>query len=114
GSVFVPLFGVLLADWLFAGAHYSESDFFAGPSVRVEQLLAWVAGFALYQWLSPNGASSGTRHVPHLHPGHAPVTASLPSLTAPFVLAAAAGLLLPRENRLGASRSSREPLARPR
>ena len=114
GSVFVPLFGVLLADWLLAGAHYTESDFFAGPAVRVEQLVAWVAGFALYQWLSPNGPSWWTDLVAHVHPGHATWTASLPSFAAAFVLATAAGLLLPRENRLGASRGSREPLARPR
>jgi purine-cytosine permease-like protein len=114
GSVFVPLFGVLLADWLLAGAHYGESDFFAGPAVRAEQLVAWVAGFALYQWLSPNGPSWWTDLVQHAHPGHATWTASLPSFAAAFVLATAAGLLLPRENRLRASRGSREPLARPR
>src|SRR5256714_5014608 len=57
GSVFVPLFGVLLADWLLAGTHYRERDFFAGPAVRVEQLAAWVLGFVLYQWLSPQGPS---------------------------------------------------------
>src|SRR5204863_408917 len=32
GSVFVPLFGVLLADCLLAGAHYREHDFFSGPA----------------------------------------------------------------------------------
>ena len=26
GSVFVPLFAVLLADWLVAGTHYSRED----------------------------------------------------------------------------------------
>ena len=31
GSFFVPLFGVLLADWLLAGRHYSRDDVFAGP-----------------------------------------------------------------------------------
>src|ERR671939_812710 len=38
GSVFVPLFGVLLADWLLAGAHYAREHVFASPAVRVEQL----------------------------------------------------------------------------
>ena len=32
GSFFVPLFGVLLADWLAAGARYGERDVFAGPA----------------------------------------------------------------------------------
>ena len=32
GSFFVPLFGVLLADWLAAGARYGERDVFEGPA----------------------------------------------------------------------------------
>jgi nucleobase:cation symporter-1, NCS1 family len=114
GSVFVPLFGVLLADWLLAGGHYRERDVFQGPAVRLEQLGAWFVGFGLYQWLSPQGPSWWTNLVDHLHPGHATWTASLPSFAAAFVLATAAGLLRPRENVTGAGRRSREPLARPR
>jgi NCS1 family nucleobase:cation symporter-1 len=114
GSVFVPLFGVLLADWVLAGTRYSEHDFFSGPAVRVEQLAAWVVGFGLYQWLSPQGPSWWTDLFAGTDPGHATWTASLPSFAAAFVLATVAGLLLPRENRAGASRRSREPLARPR
>src|SRR3954467_1320503 len=114
GSVFVPLFGVLLADWLLAGTHYREGHFFSGPAPRVEQLAAWVAGFALYQWLSPQGPSWWTDLVAHVHPGHATWTASLPSFAAAFVLATVAGLLFPREDAARARRGSREPLARPR
>ena len=67
GSFFVPLFGVLVADWLAAGAHYCAASIFDGPAVRVPQLAAWLVGFCLYQWLSPVGpalvdeASSRTR-----------------------------------------------------
>ena len=57
GSFFVPLFGVLLADWLAAGARYRESDVFAAPAVRPGMIAAWIAGFALYQWLHPVGPS---------------------------------------------------------
>ena len=57
GSFFVPLFGVLLADWLAAGARYRADDVFAGPAVRWGMLAAWIAGFALYQWLHPVGPS---------------------------------------------------------
>jgi putative hydroxymethylpyrimidine transporter CytX len=114
GSVFVPLFGVLLADWLLAGAHYRERDLFAGPAVRWEQLAAWLVGFVFYQWLSPQGPGWWTDLVGHLNPGHATWTASLPSFAAAFVLATAAGLLLPREDAARAGRRSREPLARPR
>ena len=35
GSFFVPLFGVLLADWLLSGASYAKHDFFAGPRLRI-------------------------------------------------------------------------------
>jgi NCS1 family nucleobase:cation symporter-1 len=114
GSVFVPLFGVLLADWLLAGAHYRARDFFSGPAVRIEQIAAWLVGFALYQWLSPQGPGWWTDLVAHSHPGHTSWTASLPSFAAAFVLATAAGLLLPREDADRARRGSREPLARPR
>ena len=57
GAFFVPLFGVLLADWLVAGAHYRRSDFFAAPALRPGLIAAWLAGFALYQWLQPVGPS---------------------------------------------------------
>src|ERR671936_615803 len=40
GSFFVPLFGVLLADWLRAGAHFTSERIFDGPRYRHEQLLA--------------------------------------------------------------------------
>jgi putative hydroxymethylpyrimidine transporter CytX len=114
GSVFVPLFGVLLADWLRRGAHYREADLFAGRAWRLDQLVAWVAGFVLYQWLSPQGPSWWTGIVAHLHPGHAAWTASLPSFAASFVLASAAARLFGREDARRADRRSREPLARPR
>src|SRR5207245_10778663 len=65
GSFFVPLFGVLLADWLLAGAHFSSDRIFDGPSFRFGPLAAWVVGFGLYQWLSPVGPSWWTRLVAH-------------------------------------------------
>jgi NCS1 family nucleobase:cation symporter-1 len=87
GSCFVPLFGVLLADWLAAGAHYREQDIFAAPAVRFEQIAAWVVGFGLYQWLSPVGPGWWTRLVDHTHPGYVSFTASLPAFGASFALA---------------------------
>jgi NCS1 family nucleobase:cation symporter-1 len=114
GSVFVPLFGVVLADWLRAGAHYREADIFRARLWRFDQLAAWIAGFVLYQWLSPQGPSWWTDAVGHLHPGHATWTASLPSFAAAFVLATAAGLVFGREDARRAGRRSREPLPRPR
>jgi len=87
GSFFVPLFGVLAADWLAAGAHYSRAHIFDAPSFRLGQLAAWLVGFCLYQWLSPVGPSWWTSLVAHTHPGNVSFTASLPSFAASFVLA---------------------------
>src|SRR5690242_11963318 len=92
GSFFVPLFGVLLADWLLTGRRYDRSDIFGAPAVRAELVLAWVAGFCLYQWLSPVGPGWWTRIVEHTHPGYVSFTASLPSFAASFALAGLAAL----------------------
>jgi len=111
GSVFVPLFAVLLADWLVRGAHYTERDIFDAPSVRVERLVAWVVGFGLYQWLSPQGPSWWTDLVEHVNPGHARLTASLPSFAVAFGLTMLAAWI---DSLRAAARSRREPLTRPR
>jgi purine-cytosine permease-like protein len=81
GSFFVPLFGVLLAQWL-AG----ERDPFRAPEFRPGQVFAWLAGFCLYQWLAPVGPSSWTRLVDHTHPGQGAIGGSLPSFALSFVL----------------------------
>ncbi|MDX6448520.1 MAG: nucleobase:cation symporter, family [Gaiellaceae bacterium] len=92
GSFFVPLFGVLLADWLLAGRHYDADVLFHGPAVRPELIASWLAGFALYQWLAPVGPSWWTSIVEHAHPSSLPFGgASLPSFAAAFLLALAAG-----------------------
>ena len=109
GSVFVPLFGVLLADWLTRGAHYGERDIFSAPVVRWERLGAWVAGFVLYQWLSPVGPSWWTDVVAHAEPGHARLTASLPSFAAAFGLTLLAAWI---DSARAGARRSRESLAR--
>src|SRR6185295_1222756 len=45
GSFFVPLFAVLLADWLASGRHYGPEDVFGREPVRVGLVCAWIAGF---------------------------------------------------------------------
>jgi putative hydroxymethylpyrimidine transporter CytX len=94
GSFFVPLFGVLLADWLVAGGHYDRARIFSGPAVRPEMILAWLVGFGLYQWLSPQGPAWWQRIMGHTDPAPIDFTASLPSFAAAFGLAAAAALVL--------------------
>ena len=93
GSFFIPLFGVLLADWLVRGAHYSRDDVFAGPPFRPQMILAWLVGFGLYQWLSPVGPAWWVNVMGHTDPAPVDFTASLPSFAAAFALAALAGLL---------------------
>jgi nucleobase:cation symporter-1, NCS1 family len=82
GSFFVPLLGVLVADWLLAGGHYTSRDIFDGPRWRPAGLVAWFVGFALYQWLSPVGPSWWTSVVDRTHPGNVTFGASLPSFAA--------------------------------
>ena len=55
GSFFVPLFGVLLADWLLGGTRYTPREIFGAPAFRPGLVAAWLVGFALYQWLLPTG-----------------------------------------------------------
>jgi NCS1 family nucleobase:cation symporter-1 len=97
GSFFVPLFAVLLADWLLAGRHYDADAVFRVPELRVEMIGAWLSGFALYQWLSPQGPAWWTRLVAHVHPHASPWGgASLPSCAAAFALAILARALARR------------------
>src|SRR5580765_5575222 len=99
GSFFVPLLGVLIADWLLEGRHYTRDTIFHGPAFRPEMILAWIVGFGLFQWLSPQGPAWWTRLVGHTDPAPIDFTASLPSFVAAFGLAVLAGLLFRRPAR---------------
>ena len=97
GSFFVPLFGVLLADWLLSGRHYGERDVFGAPELRPETVLAWLVGFCLYQWLAPVGPGWWTRIVAQTHPHALPWGgASLPSFAAAVALTVVARALVRR------------------
>jgi putative hydroxymethylpyrimidine transporter CytX len=97
GSFFVPLFAVLLADWLLSGRHYGADAVFQAPELRLEMVGAWLAGFCLYQWLYPQGPGWWTNVVAHAHPHASPWGgASVPSFAVAFVLAALARLLARR------------------
>jgi putative hydroxymethylpyrimidine transporter CytX len=93
GAFFVPLLGVLVAHWLLNGAHYDRRDIFEGPLVRVELLVAWLAGFAVYQWVYPTGPAWWVDLVDPLRPptgGLDAIGSSIPSFVVAFALAAAA------------------------
>jgi nucleobase:cation symporter-1, NCS1 family len=91
GSCFVPLFGVLLTDWLLAG-RYSEADIFRAPALRAGPLAAWAAGFAFYQWLEPVGPSWWVELMDNTHPPGLGIGATLPSLGLAIVLTGVLGL----------------------
>ena len=95
GSCFVPLFGVLLADWLAAGARYARPQIFGAPAWRPEMLGAWLLGFLLYHWLHepPLGPSWWVEIVEQTAQPNLGIGASLPSFAASFVLALALGSL---------------------
>jgi nucleobase:cation symporter-1, NCS1 family len=79
GSFFVPLFGVLAADFF----HGVEPP----VAVRWNGLAAWAAGFAGYQWIQPTGPGWWTDlagRVPAA--GHFTGGASVPSFALAFVL----------------------------
>jgi putative hydroxymethylpyrimidine transporter CytX len=95
GSFFVPLFGVLLADWLVSGARYTSAQIFNAPAWRPELLAAWLLGFLLYHWLHepPLGPSWWVDIVEQTDQPNLGIGASLPSFAASFVLALALGSL---------------------
>ncbi len=93
GSVFVPLFAVLLADWLATGARYTPDDVFGAPAWRPGLIAAWIAGFALYQWLYPTGPSWWTDAVGRLDPPEWEIGATVPSFLVSFLLAGAVAVL---------------------
>lgn len=86
GSFFVPLLGVLIADWLLNGARYTPDHVFESAHWRTPGFAAWLVGFGLYQWLSPVGPHWWTSFVARTHPGNVTFTASLPSFAAAFLL----------------------------
>jgi purine-cytosine permease-like protein len=53
GSVFVPLFGVFVADYFLLRRMKAGSV--AARSLRPAAFIAWVVGFLVYQWSVPTG-----------------------------------------------------------
>ena len=90
GSFFVPLFAVLLADWLLAGRSYGAQDVFGASAWRPGMLAAWVVGFGTYQYLSPTGPSAWIEQVQRLDPPSWGIGATLPSFVASFGVGLAA------------------------
>ncbi|HEU0246412.1 MAG TPA: cytosine permease [Gaiellaceae bacterium] len=96
GSVFVPLFGVLLADWVAQGRHYRAEDVFASPDWRPGLIAAWVAGFAVYQWLYPTGPTWWVDLVSELSPPDWGIGATVPSFLVSFGIASVVAVIARR------------------
>jgi nucleobase:cation symporter-1, NCS1 family len=107
GAVFVPLLGVLVADWLLRGAHYDRADVFEAPAFRPGSIVAWISGFLVYEWLAqPADLGFWTRWLGHLPTPSYAIGASLPGFVVAFLLTAAAVRL---GSARAAARARREP-----
>ena len=104
GSFFVPLFGVLLADWLVAGLRYSRDEIFGAAAFRPGLIAAWLIGFALYHWLHepPLGPSWWVDIVAETRQPGVGIGASLPSFAAAFCLAVLVSSLSRRRSSVAA------------
>ena len=91
GSVFVPLFGIVLAAWV--AGRLSDSDEVRTPGLRPATVVVWIMGFALYHWINPVGPSWWIKWFSDRVPGtgdYSWLGSSLPS----FAFAFLAGLII--------------------
>lgn len=97
GSFFVPLLGVIVADFFVVRRGYDAAALFTrdghywyAGGVNVPAVVTWVLGFLLYQWIAPPAALSSV-----LGDGFSalasPIGATIPSFALAFVLYAAVG-----------------------
>jgi NCS1 family nucleobase:cation symporter-1 len=111
GAVFVPLLGVLIADWLLAGAHYTRAHVFDAPALRIGPVVAWLTGFFVYEWLyQPTNLGFWSSWLSHLPTPSYKIGASIPGFAVAFCLTALAVAL---GSARAAARTRREPRARP-
>ena len=97
GSVFVPLFGVFVADYFVLRRQRHDATVLfdpLAPAWRWRALIAWLVGFAMYQWCVPTGPAIWQHAVDRVLHGwlHLPVPlggsaagASLPAFGAALV-----------------------------
>jgi putative hydroxymethylpyrimidine transporter CytX len=113
GALFVPLFGVLAADYfVLARRRYDVAAMYvpAGPyqGVRWPAVLVWLGGFLLYNWINPGTVTAwsslledlfaGLLHLPFPLSARLPwLGASLPAFVLPFL----AMLVVGRRGRAG-------------
>ena len=106
GSVFVPLFGILAADYFLArrrrldvpALYQSTGAYWYRGGVRIGALVPWLAGFVVYHWVVPTGPTWWVDLWAGLFgeglASTAPwLAASLPSFAVAFLLAAVSSRL---------------------
>jgi putative hydroxymethylpyrimidine transporter CytX len=107
GALFVPLFGVLAADWyVLARRRYDVDAMYRadGPyrGVRWPAVLVWLLGFLVYNWVNPGtvtawvslmqGLFADLLHLPFPLSGRLPwLGASIPSFAVAFLAMLAVG-----------------------
>jgi nucleobase:cation symporter-1, NCS1 family len=107
GALFVPLFGVLAADWyLLARRRYDVAAMYRddGPyrGVRWRAVLVWLLGFLVYNWINPGtvtawvslteGLFAGLLRLPFPLSAHLPwLGASIPAFAVAFLAMLAVG-----------------------
>lgn len=120
GSVFVPLFGVLAADYFFGPSPLvEEAALFQRPGRywftggwRLSALVPWIVGFLVYHWITPTGPGWWVDLVARVL-GASPSTrlpwlsASVPSFFAAFVLALVTARIPHRLRIIGSSFAGR-------
>jgi NCS1 family nucleobase:cation symporter-1 len=106
GSIFVPLFGVLAADYFIARRrsldvaelYRNDGRYWFKNGIRTRAFYPWIAGFVLYHWISPSPVESWVSFVTKVF--GTPLAERLPWLGASipsFVLAFALTLVLTRD-----------------
>ncbi len=91
GAVFVPLFGVLAAHYAVVRRGYASDDLYGGvPSFRVWGIVAWLAGFATYNWINPGTVTWWVSAVQKVFPkpGLTWASASIASFVVAFAIQA--------------------------
>lgn len=88
GSVFVPLFGVFVADYFVLARH-------AGRGRSAAAFVAWIGGFVVFQWSAPSPLAAWANAAERVLHGwlrlpfplwHSTLGASIPGFAAAFVL----------------------------
>ncbi len=100
GAVFVPLFGVQAAHYAVVRRGYTDDELYGPvPGVRAWGCAAWLAGFAVYNWLNPGTVGwwlsaikwvfGSVLHAPFPGTANVPwLSASIASFVVAFVLQA--------------------------